>query len=506
MNTTRRGLVGGAAGAAGALALGGLGTAGDSEARATAHRRRTKRADVVVIGAGLAGLIAARKIASAGHSVVVLEARHRAGGRVKNWSCGMPPPCDCGQLVAPHHSRIRALVKEHGLHLYRQDAVKTGEGNDVAYVNGERAETPASKTRDLVPLLADGGAPLRKLDSMAATVPAAKPWTADRAAEWDAMTLDTWKQQNTVSPNARFVLDLLAFLAAGTDAADVSLLHFLGYLARLGDGHHGTDEALDFLLLGDYVYGGLQQLTDQIARSLGRRVVLGSPVRRIEQRGGRVRVVSDRLTVSAKRAIVATAPALNALIDFEPGLRPLRTGLTERYPQGSGALTFTMIYDRPWWRDAGLTGRAAGLEPFFTLVDYSPPDGRDGRLVLSSVGFAQRHYQLRPARERRRIALGAIATYLKDDRAHKPMAMLERNWTGPVPREQPWVDELAAEWTRGCPGYAGPGVLRSFGPAIRAPFGRVHWASAEHALRYNTYHEGAVRSGEEVAGRVLAEL
>jgi monoamine oxidase len=72
--------------------------------------------------------------------------------------------------------------------------------------------------------------------------------------------------------------------------------------------------------------------------------------------------------------------------------------------------------------------------------------------------------------------------------------------------DAPWVDDLKASWTRGCPGYLPPGVLGSFGPAIREPFGHVHWAGTEHAVSYNTYVEGAVRSGEQVAADVLAAL
>jgi monoamine oxidase len=514
-NLTRRGLVTGAAAAAvgtGAVVPGLLGGAGEGAATASRGRRgrRSKRTDVVVVGAGLAGLAAATRIANHGRSVIVLEARHRAGGRIKNWRCGMPPACDCGQTIAPSHSRMRALVKELGLHMYAPHAVASREGRDVVYVEGHRNETPVAGpagSRALAPILTDGGIPLKELDAMAATVPPTAPWEADRAAEWDALTVETWKQQNTVSPNARFMIDLLAYLAGSTDASDISFLHFLAYLSRLGNGRRPTDDALDFLLLGDYVHGGLQQVPDLLAKRLGRRVAFGEPVRRIVQHRGRVRVETDGMAVSAKHAIVATAPALNALIEFRPGLRPLRAQLAERYPQGSGAQTFSLIYERPFWRDKGLSGRGAGLAPFFTLSDYSPPDSKTGRLVVQAVGYEQRRYQRQHAKERRRLALDAVATYLgDDDAAHRPMAMLERNWTGPVRREAPWVDDVGAQWTRGCPGYLAPGVLRGFGPAIREPFGHVHWAGAEHSVVYNTYLEGALRSGEEVAGRVLAEL
>src|SRR5919202_1276432 len=94
---------------------------------------RWRRADVVVVGGGFAGLAAATKIAAAGRSVVVLEARRRVGGRVKNWHCGMPPACDCAQLIAPDHTRVRAYAKATGVQIYKRHAVATGEGNDVLY-------------------------------------------------------------------------------------------------------------------------------------------------------------------------------------------------------------------------------------------------------------------------------------------------------------------------------------------------------------------------------------
>ena len=80
-----------------------------------------------------------------------------------------------------------------------------------------------------------------------------------------------------------------------------------------------------------------------------------------------------------------------------------------------------------------------------------------------------------------------------DERALSPMELLERNCS--VPR-----------WTRGCPGFLARGTLVEHGPAIAAPFGRVHWAGAEESTTWATYTEGAVRSGERAARAVLAEL
>jgi monoamine oxidase len=460
-----------------------------------------RRADVVVIGAGLAGLAAAHELVKAGRSVVVLEARDRVGGRVKNWRCGPDSSCDCGQIVGPRHSRIRAVAKELGIGLYGQNL----KGNDVGYVNGSRVEISASSSRRLVPLAGpDAVLAFRQLDEMAKTVSPEAPWQAARAAEWDAMTVESWAQDQLVSsPGGRLLLRALVYGATAAEPGEWSLLHLLAYIASLGDGK-SVDDVLDFLLLGDLVDGGLQQLPNRIAERLGRRVVLDAPVRRITHRRGRVRVESKPLTVVAKRAIVATAPSLNAGIEFAPPLPAPRAQLTQRFPQGSIA-TFVAVYERPFWRERGLSGRALGLEPAVITLDISPPDGSPwilASLIPSAPG--RRHARL-PAAERKRAVLENFATYFGDQALH-PMMVLERDWSGAA-RDADWVDpKLGAQWTRGCPGFLPPGVLLDYGPAIRQPLGRIHWASTEHSPSWNTFHEGAVRSGEAAAKEILAAL
>ena len=62
-------------------------------------------------------------------------------------------------------------------------------------------------------------------------------------------------------------------------------------------------------------------------------------------------------------------------------------------------------------------------------------------------------------------------------------------------------------WIRGCPTVnLPPGVLSSYGPEIRRPFGRVHWAGTETSTYWSGYMDGAVRSGERAAREVLAGL
>ena len=281
---TRRRLAGVAAsGAAGAALTTGPGAAAARSTRGA----RSKRADVVVVGAGLAGLAAAWRLTQAGRSVIVLEARERVGGRAKNWHCGGGKPCDCGQLVDARFRRLRELGQELGVGFYPQYV----GGSDIQFRNGQRTTTPASgpgRTRDLLDVVApDATVAFRRLNEMARSVPTEAPWETPGAADLDAQTVKTWQDENIASDRGRSIVDLIIWGAASAESREVSLLHFLGYLARLGEpGDPGdTGRALDFLLESDFVDGGLQQIPARIAERLGRRVVFKSPVRRIVQNG-----------------------------------------------------------------------------------------------------------------------------------------------------------------------------------------------------------------------------
>jgi monoamine oxidase len=485
--------------AAGAAAV-GL-PAAEAKARRT---RRVRSADVVVIGAGLAGLSAARRLVRAGRSVLVLEARDRVGGRILNHPIGAGEVIEVGgQWVGPTQDHVLALARELGVKTF----LTYNQGQNIYY---RRDEPPATRRRrydstgPLGPIPPDTPAAigelavvLADLDAKARQVPRAAPWTAAQAAEWDGQTFETYKLAKTTAPGARFLLDVSAQAVFAAEPRDVSLLFVLLYIACAGnDANPGTLERLINTPGGaqeSRIRGGSQRIAIELARRLGKRVILDAPVHRIVQKGGGVVVQTDAVEVRARRAIVAMAPAMTAKIEFAPNVPGDRAQLIQRFPMGS-VIKCQAIYDRPFWRDDNLTGQAIGdVDPVRVTFDNSPPDGNPGVLLGFIEGQQARIWGRRSRSVRRAAVLESLTAYF-GPQAASPRRYVEKNWT----------DEV---WTRGCyEGFTPPGVLLDYGRALRAPFRRIHWAGTETATWWTGYMDGAVESGQRAAAEVLSRL
>jgi monoamine oxidase len=494
---TRRKLIGTGA-AAGAAAM--VPASADARAKPTPRKKRPRHADVIVVGAGLSGLQAAHDVVAAGKSVLVLEARKRVGGRTLNHDIGGGKVIEIGgQWVGPTQTKLLGVAKDLGI-----DTFKTyNEGNYIYYRNGTKTPYEANGPLGAVPPdpqgVADAFSAILKLNQMAAGLDIDAPWTSANAAEWDSQTFETWKQANAVTDSGKFLLDLATEAVWAAEPRDVSLLHYLFYIRAATDDSPGTQ--VDFQRLINTAggaqesrfVGGSQLVSIKLAQQLGRRVLLGQPVRRIIQRKGGVDVYSSKGRFTARQVIVTGPPSLTAYIEYHPALPAQRAQLLQRFPQGN-AIKCEAIYDKPFWREQGLAGQiTSDAEPVRVTFDNSPPDGSPGVMLGFIEGAFARKWSRKPADERRKAVLQNFATYF-GDQALNPRDYVEMDWSSEV-------------WTRGCyVGFTPPGVLLDYGEAIRTPVGAIKWAGAETATYWNGYMDGALRSGSRAATEVVGDL
>jgi len=441
--------------------------------------------DVVIVGAGAAGLTAANELKRAGLSVAVLEARDRVGGRLHTDVIDGAMLEIGGQWVSPDQDALIDTVAELGLETfsrYREgDSVYVGPNGVATRFTGEMFPV-SPETERVIAEITD------RLDAMVAEIDPDRPWAHEKAAEWDTISWDAWLRAQTDDDEAVRNLAFATGSAMLTKPThSFSLLQSLLMAASAGSYSHLVDA--DFIL-DKRVVGGLQQVPLLLAERLGDDVFLEQPVRTLEWGDDGVTAIADGMTVRARFAIVALAPNLYTRISFVPALPRLQHQMHQHISMGF-VIKVHAVYDRPFWREQGLSGTA--FSPYeLSHEAYDNTNHGDERGTL--VGFvsdqrADDVFRV-SADERKERILESLSHYYGPE-AKNPIVYYESDWG-------------SEEWTRGA--YAASfdlGGLHRYGADLREPVGPISFACSDLAGAGYQHVDGAIRMGRLVASQIL---
>ncbi|HEY2794899.1 MAG TPA: FAD-dependent oxidoreductase [Micromonosporaceae bacterium] len=448
--------------------------------------------DVVVVGAGVAGLVAASELRAAGLEVAVLEARDRVGGRTVNRPIpGTDQVIEMGgQWIGPTQHEALRLVQDLGLRLYPT----YDEGKHTADFGGKLGRYTGRIPWMLgLRTLVDIGIAQLKLDSAAKKVVRDAPWNSPDAARHDGETFEQWMSRNLRTDAGKRFFRLVTEAVFSAEPEDMSALWTMFYLGSAG----GLDALINTRkgAQQDRVIGGTQLISLGLAARLGDAVELNAAVSAIDWSDPDRAVVTtaDGRELRAKRVIMAIPQHLTGRIAMTPELPAARKALVTGLPMGS-VIKINVVYDAPFWREQGFSGQAnSDVRALNTVYDNTPHGGSPAVLL----GFLEGRHAKAAARlsvdERRRAVLDDLAAYFGPKALH-PVDYLELDW-------------CAEEWSGGCYGaFATPGTLTRYGSALREVIGPIHFAGTETATRWAGYIDGAAESGKRAAVEVTTAL
>lgn len=422
---------------------------------------------VAVVGAGMAGLVAARELHRRGVDVLVLEAADRPGGRVLSETSALGSRLDLGgQWIGHGHHRLTALAAELGATKFDMHTPTL-----PTVIDGPRRVSP------LGPAMLASGLVLAAVEVLS-RIGTPERWnTATVAAGLRKMPGRTTRRLLEVLASVSTTADLERF----SIQALAAIVRYQGGLQPMLSTRGGAQESL--------LVEGVGTLVDALAAELGARVRTGHRVTAITAVEGGLVLRSPAGEIRAAKAIVTVPPPIAARIAYDPPLPPSRVALQQKTYMGS-VYKAIAVYERAFWRDR-CGGEFIVLgKPGGAVFDTTPPGG-PGHLCVLVAGPEARELGGLDTASRRAVVLGPLVPHVGSE-VLAPASWHEKAWH---------VDEHVGGGYTALPN---PGTTEGFFPISSDPTGDLHWAGSETAREHAGYIEGAIESAERAAHEVIA--
>ena len=441
-----------------------------------------EKIDVVIIGAGLSGLISATLLHRAGLKVRVIEARSRIGGRILSGSINETTVDLGGQWIGPQQNRIKKLINELGLSLVPQ----FNKGRHILELNKKIFNYRGLIPNLPLPALVATSLALKKLNYLASQIDPKMMLPVENLIALDSITAEEGIQKLTKNLISRELLRAATRAIWCAEPIEISWLWFLGYV-RAG-------RSIEKLLgvkggaQQSRVIGGAWQITERLSHQLvPNTILLSTPVKGITRRKDLLNVQHSKGSALASSVIMAIAPSMMCNISCDlPGFTR-RTRLAKQMPMGR-VIKSVLAYPRPFWRDMGFSGQVSSNHSGFgPIFDACQPGQSHGLLVgFFEAGIGENL----DFHERASAAHDAVERWFQSPK-QQLIGYTEHDWT-------------SDPWSGGC--YGGiptPGALSSDLSALRVPRDGLHWASTETATEWTGYMEGAIQAGFRAASEII---
>lgn len=443
--------------------------------------------DVCVIGAGLAGLMAADELRRAGLGVEVFEAQAAVGGRVKDVVCSDNVVVELGaNWFSGQQPLIRAQIKRFGI-----DTVEThSEGNHLIWWDRKR-----SSFRGAIPSVgllnnADIIQGMARFDHAMGRLKNSEPWS-DSLTKYDHLSFGQWIDSALFTRMGKEFFCMVSEMVFGVEAHMVSFLYVLYYSSR-----SVSLSSLISVSQGHQEFRfkkGPAELCEKIAASVGpSRIHLKTPVRSIRVADGCVDVETTASRGRYRAVLFAIPPAAVRQVVFSPPRPTTRDRLLQALPMGR-VIKVQAVYERPYWIEQGLSGQVMSNHyPLSYTIDNSPSDRQCG-VLAGFVGTSHAEQFMKPRADRKTLVADAI----------------DQMFGGlfPKPKEVLIEDWAANEWIGGSYGaYFPPGVMTRMGKLLREQDPPIYWCGAEYGQVHPCQMEGALDSGLRSARTISAAL